>query len=66
VEHPVLLPAEALKLRLPERTINFYSIVPLYEAEMNLKVNRGMPALTTALDAKHVSELIDLNRARVV
>ena len=66
VEHPVLLPAEALKLRLPNRHINFYSLVPLYEAEMNVKVNRGMPTLTQALDAHHVSELIDLQRASVV
>lgn len=62
VEQPLLLAAESLQLRLPDKIINFYSMVALDEAETNIKLEQGMPALTQALDRAHVSELLDLQR----
>jgi hypothetical protein len=65
VDEPVLLPPEVQKLRLPEKAVNFYSIVPLYEEEMLLKLRKGSGALSHLLDRAKVSELIDVGRRNV-
>jgi hypothetical protein len=65
VDEPVLLPAAVRKLRLGERAINFYSIVPLYEEEMTLKIRKGSDALSYLLDKAKVSELIEVGRRNV-
>jgi Suppressor of fused protein (SUFU) len=65
VDEPVLFPTEVRKLRFEEKAINFYSIVPLYEEEMTLKLRKGSGALSHLLDRARVSELIDLERRNV-
>jgi hypothetical protein len=65
VDEPVLFPAEFRKLRVKEKVINFYSLVPLYEEEMTLKVRKGSGALGTLFDRTRVTELVDLNRKNV-
>ena len=65
VDEPVLFAPEVQKLRAGERTINFYSIVPLYEEEMLLKLREGSGALSHLLDKAKVSELIDVGRRNV-
>src|SRR5262245_45698763 len=65
VDEPVLFPAEVRKLRVMEKAINFYSIVPLYDEEMTLKLRKGSGALSHLLDQDRVSELIDLERKSV-
>ncbi|HEX3148811.1 MAG TPA: suppressor of fused domain protein [Gemmataceae bacterium] len=65
IDEPVLLPREVLKLRHSDRVINFYSVVPLYEGEMNLKLRKGGSALAQLLDRAQVSERIDVTRADV-
>ena len=62
VDEPVLFPTEFQKLRVGEKVINFYGIVPLYEEEMTLKLRKGSGALSHVLDEAQVSELIDVQR----
>lgn len=62
VDEPVLFPSELQKLRVGEKVINFYGIVPLYEEEMTLKLRKGSGALAHVLDAARVSELIEMHR----
>jgi hypothetical protein len=62
IDEPVVLPREVQKLRVADRAINFYAAVPLYEAEMDLKIHKGGAALGQLLDRAKVSELIDPKR----
>ena len=63
VDQPLLFPAELQKLRLPDRAINFYSVVPLYPEEMALKLKHGSGHLSKRLDDAKVTELLDVRRA---
>lgn len=63
IDEPVRLPAEVQKLRVEDRTINFYAAVPLTAAEMEYKLKHGGPALGQLLDGAKVSEVVDVNRA---
>jgi hypothetical protein len=65
VDEPVLFPAEVQKLRTADKAINFYSIVPLYEEEMMLKIRKGSRSLAHLLDRAKVSELVDVGRRNV-
>lgn len=63
---PILVPEEFLDLKIgDERTISFYSLVPLYREEMDFKLNKGTEALVERFAKKGVSELLDLNRPNV-
>jgi hypothetical protein len=65
VDEPVLFHSDVQKLRTVDKAINFYSIVPLYEGEMTLKLRKGSGALSHLLDQAKVSELVDVNRRNV-
>jgi hypothetical protein len=65
IDQPLLVPKELQKLRIPEKVINFYSLVPLYEEEMTLKLKKGSGELARLLDAASVSELIRPDRPSV-
>jgi hypothetical protein len=45
-----------------ERSVHFYSLVPLFDEEMNFKLNKGVGALTNKFDKNHIDEVIDLKR----
>lgn len=45
-----------------ERRIHFYSLVPLFDEEMNFKLNRGVGALTIKFDKNQIDEVLDLKR----
>jgi len=62
IDQPVLMPDTARKLRVKEKVINLYSIVPLYQDEMALKLKSGSGSLSKLLDHAKVSELIDCTR----
>jgi Suppressor of fused protein (SUFU) len=63
---PQLIPEPALELKIDEeKTIWFYSVVPLYQEEMDLKLKKGSEALFKLLDAHDVNELIDIKRKNV-
>ncbi|MEO5802443.1 MAG: suppressor of fused domain protein [Verrucomicrobiota bacterium] len=49
----------------PELTIHFYSVIPLYAEEMNLKLSKGAEVLFERLEEDQVSELIDVKRKNV-
>lgn len=50
----------------PDKTVFFFAVVPLYEAEVRLKLKKGADALMEALVKRPVPELIDPVRAEVV
>lgn len=65
IDQPVLFAEELQKLRLPDRVINFYAIVPVYPEEMKLKIRQGSGQLSKKFDAAKVNELLDINRVNV-
>ncbi len=63
----VLLPDDFYKLRTKDgNTIRFYGLVPLYQAEMDLKLNTSLEALEAKLDQHDVDILLDKQRANMV
>ena len=56
----VSVPDEFRNLRIDEqKTITFYSVVPLYREEMNLKLRFGCDALLEKLDRHDITDVID-------
>jgi len=49
----------------PEKVISFYSVVPLYQAEMDLKLRKGAGELFDKLSAKRVTDFVDIRRPDV-
>lgn len=47
----------------PDKMINFMAIYPLYETEMNLKLNKGVEALIKGMEKHQVTEIIDVDRS---
>jgi Suppressor of fused protein (SUFU) len=66
VDQPILFPEAMQKLRVTDKAINFYSVVPLYEEEMQFKLRKGGQALGQLLDRAKATELIDPKRASAV
>lgn len=48
-----------------EKTIQIYSVVPIYQAEMDLKLRKGSQALLERLDAKGITDIVDIDRIDV-
>jgi len=48
-----------------EKQIEFYSIVPLYKEEMDMKLRDGADKLLAQFDKYGVSDIVDLNRRNV-
>ena len=46
--------------------INFYEVFPLYEEELNYKIEKGLDALYDKLYKNEISSLVDINRKNVV
>jgi len=66
IDQPILFPQSAQKLRVSDRSVNIYSIVPLYLEEVVHKIREGSGSLGRLLDQAKVSELIALERLSVV
>lgn len=63
----ILLPDEFYKLRTKDgNTIRFYGLVPLYQTEMDLKLNTSLEALEAKLDQHDVDILLDIRRVNMV
>ncbi len=63
---PALAPEEFHELKVsPEKTIYFFSLFPLYESEMNLKLKKGTEELINRMADNDVCELIELGRKNV-
>jgi hypothetical protein len=50
----------------PGKTVRLYALLPLYEDEMNFKLEHGSDALFEKLAERHVDELFDLRRRSVL
>jgi hypothetical protein len=62
----VLVPREFHELRInDEKTIHFYSIMPLYEDELKMKIHGGSKVLFDKFDACGITDFIDLKRKNV-
>lgn len=60
---PMLTPEAFDELRVSDdKTIHFLAIYPLYEEEMQLKLDHGFDALAERLEAAGVTELLDIGR----
>lgn len=67
VLRPVLFGEGIRTLRLPDRrVINLLALIPLYQDEMTFKLQNGGQALAEQLNESGVTELIDVERERVV
>jgi hypothetical protein len=63
---PLLVDKEFWSLKVSEeKTIHFYSIVPLYREEMEFKVKHGTDPLLDKLGEHNVNELLDAKRKNV-
>jgi hypothetical protein len=50
----------------PGKTVRLYALLPLYEDEMNFKLEHGSSALFEKLDERQVDELFDIQRRSVL
>jgi predicted Zn finger-like uncharacterized protein len=63
---PVLVPEEFLVLPLSEeKSICFFSVVPLYREEMDFKLKHGTDALVERFERHQVTEMLDPTRQNV-
>lgn len=63
---PVLAPPEFAALPVNgDKTIHFFSVVPLYPEEMNYKLSLGAESLLDKLDRSGISELLEVDRKSV-
>lgn len=62
---PLTLDVAAHQFQSKQGSVNIYSVVPLYDQEMNLKLAQGTDSLLDKLDQHGVSELLDPKREPV-
>ncbi len=63
---PVTVPDEFRRLKInEEKEITFYSAVPLYEEEMQFKLNKGTDELLDRFDQAGINDLVDPKRRNV-
>lgn len=57
---PLMVPEEFHELKIDEeKTIHFFSLVPLYEEEMKLKLKKGAERLMDNLDKFDIGDIVD-------
>jgi len=63
---PVTVSADFLTLKCnPDKEVHFFSVIPLYQEEMDLKLKKGMDALFDLFDKNGINEIVDINRKNV-
>jgi hypothetical protein len=63
---PVLFGDDFMSLKVnDEKTIDFLSLVPIYQEEMDFKLKKGLDPLLEKLENAEVTELLDINRKNV-
>lgn len=50
----------------PEKTVHLYALLPIYEDEMSYKLEHGFQKLFEKLEARKVTEVLDLKRRSVL
>ena len=58
----VTLPEEFSEIRLDDKTVNIYMMVPLFKEEMEYRLNHGTDALLRRFDKYGIADIIDINR----
>ena len=58
----LLIPDEVEPLETSEKTINFYTVYPIYDEELDLVHEHGIDALLDRLKANHVSSVLNPDR----
>ncbi|GAA3574017.1 suppressor of fused domain protein [Snuella lapsa] len=53
-------------LRLKNKAIDFYTLIPIYSEELNLKMKRGVEALFDGFDKFGVSDIVQVDRPNSV
>jgi predicted Zn finger-like uncharacterized protein len=63
---PVRMAKEFRRLIIDdEKTIHFFAVVPLYQEELQLKLDKGAEALFPGFEKQGVTELLDIKRPNV-
>ncbi len=63
---PITLSQDFLTLECsPDKKVHFFSVIPLYQEEMDLKLKKGMDHLFDLFDKQGISEIINLDRKNV-
>lgn len=63
---PVTVPQEFRSFRCsPEKEVNFFSVIPIYSEEMDLRLRKGSDALFDLFAKSGVTEVIDIQRKTV-
>jgi hypothetical protein len=63
---PIMFGEEFQQLELEEKIITFFSLVPLYTEELNLKLEKGAESLFNGFDEYGVTDILDINRPCIV
>ncbi|MFF2342709.1 suppressor of fused domain protein [Bacillus mycoides] len=53
------------KVQVEQRDINIYTLVPIYEEERNLALEKGYEYLLKKMNEKGISDVLDINRVNV-
>ena len=62
LEHPYLFGKDCMTCRLPNGdVVNFYQMIPLYEEEMNFKIDKGIDEMFEHFD-EDFTPVVDINR----
>ncbi len=60
------VPEEFIELKIDaKKEIHFFSLIPLYEEEMNLKLRKGSDELLEKFDKYNINDIVELNRKNV-
>lgn len=63
---PISVPDEFRSLKInDDKEIHFYSYVPLYQEEMDLKLNKGTDELLDRFDKNSIADIVDIKRKNV-
>lgn len=63
---PISISEDFFQLSINEdKTIQFFTVVPLYEEEMNLKLNKGVDELLEKFDQYDINEVVSIDRKNV-
>ncbi|WP_299619010.1 suppressor of fused domain protein [uncultured Tenacibaculum sp.] len=52
-------------LQLEQKSIHFYTLIPLYQEELDLKMTKGVESLFDGFGKHNVSDILDINRPNV-
>lgn len=62
----ILFAGDFQTLHLKDKSIDFYTLIPIYTEEVNLKLKKGVEALFDGFDKFGVSDVVNLNRPNTV